>query len=248
MSPTPPDSASPPHTKAPRLTSQRGRPRDRRGLLMYGDPSQPIPTPEPMRARRASLHMSGARPWPTGWPHRAPRACVAKRAARNVSAHHGQVCDTADTTGQPARGSSPERSPLAGTEEPASQGELEMRAQRADASSYMPYFAAAWRRATLALMHSTTPTARTPTIAVTQAADESKGVSQPYPYLRPGPLRIHKAVLLRPSFQGPAQRQTRFPVIRHRNRPISQTPAAAIAPFVHWDIRAQTAGIYLPIH
>ena len=35
----------------------------------------------------------------------------------------------------------------------------------------------------LALMHSTMPTARTPAIAVTQAADESKGVSQPYPYL-----------------------------------------------------------------
>ena len=48
----------------------------------------------------------------------------------------------------------------------------------------------------LALMQSTMPTARTPTIAVTQAADESKGVSQPYPYLRPGPLRIHKVVLL----------------------------------------------------
>ena len=164
----------PPHARAPRLASQRGGPRDRRGLLMYGDPSQPIPTPEPMRACRASLHTSGARPWPTGWPHKAPRASVAKRASRNISAHHGQGCDAADTAGQPARGSSPERPPPAGTEEPAPRGDLGMRAQRADASSYMPYFAAAWRRATLALMHSTTPTARTPAIAVTQAAKSPK--------------------------------------------------------------------------
>ena len=112
----------------------------------------------------------------------------------------------------------------------------------------MPYFAAAWRRATLALMQSTMPTARTPTIAATQAADESKGTSQPYPYLRLGPLRIHKVVLLRPRFQGPTQCQARFPVIQHRNRLIPQALAAAIAPFVHWDIRAQTAGIYLLIH
>ena len=215
---------------------------------MYGDPSQPIPTPEPSQACRASLHTSGARMWPTGWPHKAPRAYIAKRAARNISAHRGQDCDAADTAGQPARGSSPERSPPAGTEEPAPRGDLGMRARKAGAGPCLPYFAAAWRRATLALMHSTTPTARTPTIAVTQAADESKSVSQPYPYLRPGPLRIHKAVLLRPSFQGPAQYQARFPAIQHRNRPIPQTPAAAIAPFVHWDIREQTAGIYLPIH
>lgn len=47
----------------------------------------------------------------------------------------------------------------------------------------MPYFDAAWRRATLALMHSTMPRARTPAIAVTQETDESKGTSQPYPYL-----------------------------------------------------------------
>ncbi len=64
--------------------------------------------------------------------------------------------------------------PLARTGKPAPQGNLEMRAQRTDASSYMSYFAAAWRRATLALMHSTTPTARTPTIAVTQAAKSPK--------------------------------------------------------------------------
>ena len=35
----------------------------------------------------------------------------------------------------------------------------------------------------LALMQSTMPTARTPTIAVTQETDESKGTSYPYPYL-----------------------------------------------------------------
>ena len=141
---------------------------------MHGDPSQPIPTPEPMRACRASLHTSGARPWPTGWPHKAPRASVAKRAARNISAHHGQNCGTADTTGQPTCSSSPERSPPAGTEEPAPRGGLGMRARKAGAGPYLSYFAAAWRRATLALMHSTTPTARTPTIAVTQAAKSPK--------------------------------------------------------------------------
>ena len=65
---------------------------------------------------------------------------------------------------------------------------------------------------------------------------------------RLGPLRIHKVVLLRPRFQGPAQCQARFSVIQHRNRLIPQALAAAIAPFVHWDIRAQTAGIYLLIH
>ena len=246
MSPTPPDSA-PAYAGAPPYLPERQAARQAGPSHAWG-PSQPIPTPEPMRACRASLHTSGARPWPTGWPHKRSRASVAKRAARNISAHHGQGCDAADTAGQPAGGSSPERPSPAGTEEPAPRGGLGMRAQRADASSYIPYFAAAWRRATLALMHRTTPTARTPTIAVTQAADESKGVSQPYPYLRPGPLRIHKAVLLRPRLQGPAQCQAHFPVIRHRNRPIPQTPAAAIAPFVHWDIRAQTAGIYLLIH
>ena len=69
----------------------------------------------------------------------------------------------------PARAASP-----AGTEEPAPQGNLGIRAQRADVSSYLSYFAAAWRRAMLALMHSTMPTARTPTIAVTQAAKSPK--------------------------------------------------------------------------
>ena len=65
-------------------------------------------------------------------------------------------------------------SPPAGTEEPAPRGGPVMRARKAGAGSCLPYFAAAWRRATLALMHSTTPTARTPTIAVTQAAKSPK--------------------------------------------------------------------------
>ena len=69
---------------------------------------------------------------------------------------------------------SPERPPPAGTEEPATRGGLGMRARKAGAGSCLPYFAAAWRRATLAFMHSTTPTARTPTIAVTQAAKSPK--------------------------------------------------------------------------
>ena len=92
-------------------------------------------------------------------------------------------CSSANTAGQPACSSSPERSSLVGTEEPAPQGDLGMRARKAGAGSYLPYFAAAWRRAMLALMHSTMSTTRTPVTAVTQAADESKGTSQPYPYL-----------------------------------------------------------------
>ena len=138
--------------------------------------------------------------------------------------------------------------PLADTEEPAPQGDFGMRARKAGAGSYLSYFVAAWRRATLALTHSAMPAARTSTIAVTQAADESKRTSRPYPYLPPGPIRIHKVVVLRPRFQGPAQCQVRFSVIQHRNRLIPRALAAAIAPFVHWDIRVQTAGIYLPIH
>lgn len=228
------------------LPREAGRTTD--GAFLCIGPSQLILTSEPMQACRASLHISGARIWPTGRPHKVPRAPIAKRAARDISAYHGQDCDAADTTGWSSRSSPPGRSPLAGTEEPTPQGDLGTRARKAGAGSYLSYFAAAWRRATLALMQSTMPTARTPAIAVTQAADESKRTSQPYPYLPPAPLRIHKAALLRPSFQGPAQCQARFPVIQHRNRPIPQTPAAAIAPFVHWDIRAQTAGIYLPIH
>ena len=234
------------HRRLALLPREAGRTAD--GAFLCIGPSQPIPAPEPMRACRASLHISGARIWPTGRPHRVPRAPIAKRAARDISACHGQVCDTADTAGQSACGSSPKRPPPAGTEEPAPQGDLGMRAQKAGAGSYLPYFAAAWRRATLALTHSTMPTARTPTIAVTQAADESKRTSQPYPYLPPGPIRIHTVVLLRPRFQGPAQCQARFSVIQHRNRLIPQALAAAIAPFLHWDIRVQTAGIYLPIH
>ena len=66
---------------------------------MYRGPSQPILAPEPMQARRASLHISGARLWPTGRPRKAPRAPIAKRAARDISACHGQGCDAADTTG-----------------------------------------------------------------------------------------------------------------------------------------------------
>ena len=209
--------------------------------------------PPPLResGSRMSCIYGGSRLCSTDRRHKRPRASqghpLSDTASRNLSSYHGQ------TVAQPIQRASlpavPRPSGLpAGTEKPAPQGDLGMRARKAGAGSCLPYFAAAWRRATLALMHSTTPTARTPTIAVTQAADESKGVSQPYPYLRPGPLRIHKAVLLRPRLQGSAQCQARFPVIRHRNRPIPQTPAAAIAPFVHWDIRAQTAGIYLPIH
>ena len=141
---------------------------------MYRDPRNPSPPPSPCRlaeplciyrepgsGRRVGRTRRRARPLPNA-------------TARDISAYHGQDCDTADTTGWSACSSSPERSPLAGTEEPAPQGELEMRAQRADASYYLSYLAAAWRRATLALMHSTIPTARTPTIAVTQAAKSPK--------------------------------------------------------------------------
>lgn len=173
MSPTSPDSASP-HAQAPHLASQRGRPRDRRGLPMHRDPRGPSPPPSPCKpAEPPCIHQEpgpGRRAGRTGCRARpSPNA-----SARNISAHHGQVCDTADTTGQPARGSSPERPAPAGTEEPAPQGKLEMRAQKAGAGPCLPYLAAARRRATLALMHSATPTARTPTIAVTQAAKSPK--------------------------------------------------------------------------
>ena len=171
--PTSPGSAPPACTGASPCFPEKQAARQAGPSHVQGPP-QPIPTPEPMRACRASLHISGARPRPTGRPHEAPHAPIAKRAARNISPYHGQVCDTADTTGWSSRSSSPERSPLAGTEEPAPQGELETRAQKASAGSYLYYFVAAWRRAMLALMHSTMPTARTPTIAVTQAAKSPK--------------------------------------------------------------------------
>lgn len=137
-------------------------------------PRSPSPPPSPCRlAEPLCIYQElgpGRRAGRTGCrAHPLPNA-----TARNISACHGQVCDTADTTGQPARSSSPERSPLADIEKPAPQGDLEMRARKAGAGSYLPYFAAAWRRAMLALMHSTMPTARTPTIAVTQAAKSPK--------------------------------------------------------------------------
>ena len=173
MSPTSPGSA-PPHAQAPRLASQRGRPRDRRGFLMYGDPRSPSPPPSPCEpagppcicqgpgpGRRAGRTRRRARPLPNA--RRAMfRPTTAKAATRPIR--------RASLPAVPR----PSGLPPAGREEPAPRGGLGARAQRADASSYMPYFAAAWRRATLALMHGTTPTARTPTIAVTQAAKSPK--------------------------------------------------------------------------
>ena len=110
MSPTSPGSAPPACTGASPCFPERQATRKTGPSHVQGTP-QPIPAPEPMQARRAPLHISGARPRPTGRPHEAPRAPVAKRAARDISACHGQGCDTADTTGQPARSSSPERPP-----------------------------------------------------------------------------------------------------------------------------------------
>ena len=52
------------------------------------------------------------------------------------------------------------------------------------------------------------------------AGKNPNGTPQFHSRTRLGPLRIHKAVLLRPRFQSSAQCQARFPVIQHRNRPI----------------------------
>ena len=129
MSPTSPDSASPPHTQAPRLTPQRNRPRDRRSFLMYrrdpcssSSPLSPCKLAEPLciyqelgSGRRAGHTRCRTR--------RLPNAI-----ARNISPYHVQDCETANTTGWFACCSLPERSLLAGTEKPAPQGNLEMRA------------------------------------------------------------------------------------------------------------------------
>gem|GEM_PF-2813391 len=57
-----------------------------------------------------------------------------------------------------------------------------------------------------------------------------------------------KGALLRTQSQGPTQQETLLLSMQHKHCPIPQALAAVIAPFVHWDIRAQTAGIYLPTH
>ena len=86
----------PPHTQAPRLASQRGRPRDRRGLLMYGDPRSPSPPPSPCEpagppcicqelgcGRRAGRTRRRARPLPNA--RRAMfRPTAAKTATRPI--------------------------------------------------------------------------------------------------------------------------------------------------------------------
>ena len=93
MSATPPDSP-PPHARAPRLASQRGRPRDRRGLLMHGGPRSPSPsTCEPAGppcthqgpgpGRRAGRTRRRARPLPNA--RRAMfRPTAAKAATRPI--------------------------------------------------------------------------------------------------------------------------------------------------------------------
>ena len=119
----------PPYTQAPRLTPQRNRPRDRRSFLMYrrdpcssSSPLSPCKLAEPLciyqelgSGRRAGHTRCRTR--------RLPNAI-----ARNISPYHVQDCETANTTGWFACCSLPERSLLAGTEKPAPQGNLEMRA------------------------------------------------------------------------------------------------------------------------
>lgn len=94
--------------------------------------------------------------------------------ARNISPYHGQDCDTAiRRAGLPAV---PCPSGLSSPAQKSPRPKVTLRRglKKADAGSYLSYFAAAWRRAMLALMHSTMPTARTPAIAVTQAAKSLK--------------------------------------------------------------------------
>ena len=107
--PTSPGSVPRMHGRLALLPGEAGRTAG--GAFSCTGAPQPIPAPEPMQACRASQHISGARPRPTGRPHEAPHAPIARRAARDISACHGQGCDTADTTGQPARSSPPGRPP-----------------------------------------------------------------------------------------------------------------------------------------
>ena len=87
---------SPPHAQAPHLASQRGRPRDRRGLPMHRDPRSPSPPPSPCEpagppcicqgpgpGRRAGRTRRRARPLPNA--RRATfRPTAAKAATRPI--------------------------------------------------------------------------------------------------------------------------------------------------------------------
>ena len=177
MSPTSPGSAPPACTGASPCFPERQAARQAEPSHVQGPP-QPIPTSEPMRARRASLHVSGARLRSTDRRHKSPRALqghpLSNAASRNSSSCHGQA------VARPIqRASLPAVLHTSGLlsltqKSPRPKATLGCGLKKADASSYLSYFAAAWRRAALALMQSTMPTARTPTIAVTQAAKSPK--------------------------------------------------------------------------
>lgn len=145
-------------------------------------PSTPLPHTARLPCGKAGLvclaYIVGARFCPADRRHERPRASqghpLSNAASRNLSSYHGQtVARPIRRAGLPAV-PRPGGLPSRAQKSPRPKVTLEMRARRADASSFMPYFAVAWRRAMLALMHSTMPTARTPTIAVTQAAKSLK--------------------------------------------------------------------------
>ena len=88
----------PPHTQAPRLASQRGRPRDRLSFLMHRGPRSPSPPLSPCKpAEPLCIHQEPGPGRRAGHTRRRARP-LPNATARNVSAHHGQDCDTADMT------------------------------------------------------------------------------------------------------------------------------------------------------
>ena len=240
----------------------RFRPGGARGLLRPAPPLPPPPVsngplaaygPPPLRESgpRMSCIYSGSRLCSTDRRHKRPRASqghpLSNAASRNLSSYHGQ------TVARPIQ-----RASLPAALRPSG---LPRRHRKARAPR-RPWDAGSKSgcRFVSVLLLCSLAAGDVGLDAQHDAHGEDAGdcrdtggrrVQRDLPTLsvpRLCPFRIHKVVLLRPRFQSSAQCQARFPVIQHRNRPIPQTPAAAIAPFVHWDIRAQTAGIYLPIH
>ena len=145
--------AGPSHVQGPRSPSPPLSPCGLAGpLCIYQEPGP---------GRRAGRTRRRAHPLPNA-RHAISRPTMAKAATRPIK--------RASLPAAPRPGGLP---PPA-QKSPHPKATLGCGLKKAGAGSYLPYFAAAWRRAALALTHSTTPTARTPTIAVTQAAKSPK--------------------------------------------------------------------------